>query len=360
MNAPESRIEGRQRVGKAPEVSRHGKTPENASTAFLAALAGLDPDTAEATRERAAICQFDGGMGRAEAERIALAGIVPEAVDPFYVLAALLDRFPLVGMAEDGRPLAAWGNPENFIRSRDELAATMRGEGDARGAGKGQRVRRFGFIPGSAGFIVIDVDRGHGDGIDGAESLAGIFAGRPVPRYFADLDAGSFPVFTRTPSGGFHLYFRYAGTKQYGPQSIAPGVEIVHFRHLITAPGSERGTRRYTLSGALDDAPAFPPVLEARCRLSADDRPAPAPRPVFTSKEERGRPSLDRIAQWAIDDGEHGGSRNRLAFEVARRARKHDYGREEVKGFLRHFGPIDGLPSREIDTATESAYRGKP
>lgn len=342
---------------------RPGEASQNAPMAFLAALSRLDDDTAAAIKERAACLEYDGGLPREDAERIALETATRAQDDPLSVLAGILERFPLIGMTDDGRPVAAWSNPETFIRNRDELAASMEGRGDARGAGKGQAIRRYGFIPGPGGLIALDIDRGHADGADGVSGLHSIYAGLPIPSDIAALDHGSFPVYTRTPKGGFHLFFRYSGSKKYGPQAIAPGVEVVHFRKLLTAPGSARPDGIYTLTGRLEDAPPFPGFLENLLKPDAESRPPVPPRPVFTTWEkDKGRPSLDLIAQWAIDDGGHAG-RNDLAHGIARRAFRGaytpPYSREEVKDFLRTHEQVRGLPEREIDSCVDSAFSYK-
>lgn len=328
------------------------EAPQNATAAFLAALAALPVDDAAEIAERAAILETEGGLSRQEAERVALGSRAPalEMLDYFR------RRFPLAMQTEDGATITKWGDPGNMIRTRAELESAMQGEGDARGAGRGQVVSRFAFVPASGGYIVLDLDRGHADGADGVAEIQRLLAGKPLVDTFRNLDA--FPAYTRTPKGGYHLFFRYAGSRQYGPQSIAPGVEVAHVRHLITAAGSERGGTRYTFHGNLDAAPPFPPALEAMLKPIAEYRPAPTPKPYFPKPGTHERMSLDRIAQYALDDGDHGGSRNRLCFEVARRARSKSYGAEEVKAFLRIFPNIAGLPDREIDSAVNSAFKG--
>jgi len=39
--------------------------------------------------------------------------------------------------------------------------------------------------------------------------------GFALPDYLQNIQAGSFPCYTKTPSGGFHLHFKYKATKLY-------------------------------------------------------------------------------------------------------------------------------------------------
>jgi hypothetical protein len=73
-----------------------------------------------------------------------------------------------------------------------------------------------------------------------------------MPRAFRDIAGGSFPWYVQTPSGGFHLYFRYSGD-ELKIRELAPGVEVKEWQ--ITAPGSEKETGPYVLHGELADAP---------------------------------------------------------------------------------------------------------
>lgn len=68
------------------------------------------------------------------------------------------------------------------------------------------------------GFVVIDVDRGHDDGIDGADTLREL-----------EKAMGKLPdtVEALTPNGGRHLFFKYPdGQNIRNKTAIAPGVDI--------------------------------------------------------------------------------------------------------------------------------------
>ena len=68
------------------------------------------------------------------------------------------------------------------------------------------------------GFVVIDVDRGHDDGIDGADTLREL-----------EQEMGALPdtVEALTPNGGRHLFFKYpSGQNIRNKTGIAPGIDI--------------------------------------------------------------------------------------------------------------------------------------
>lgn len=68
------------------------------------------------------------------------------------------------------------------------------------------------------GFVVIDVDRGHDDGIDGADTLREL-----------EQEMGALPdtVEALTPNGGRHLFFKYPnGQNIRNKTGIAPGIDI--------------------------------------------------------------------------------------------------------------------------------------
>ncbi len=63
------------------------------------------------------------------------------------------------------------------------------------------------------GLVVIDVDRGHADGVDGEETLKDL-----------EEKLGPLPhtVEALTPNGGRHLYFRYPSDRQIASRAALP------------------------------------------------------------------------------------------------------------------------------------------
>jgi len=113
--------------------------------------------------------------------------------------------------------------------------------------------RRFkAFIRGR--FLVLDVDRKPGKP-DGRGAFYKMFPRETLPAEFQNLPE-SFPCYTRTPSGGFHLYFKYEGP-ELKLRELVPGVEIKERQ--ITCPGSRRDDGgEYVLYGEPDKAPPLP------------------------------------------------------------------------------------------------------
>jgi hypothetical protein len=100
-------------------------------------------------------------------------------------------------------------------------------------------------------FLAVDIDRKPGKP-DGLETFYKIFPRETLPAELRGLP-DSFPCYVQTPSGGFHLYFRYEGP-ELKLRELAPGVEIKEWQ--ITAPGSRRENNgEYILHGELNNAP---------------------------------------------------------------------------------------------------------
>jgi len=197
--------------------------------------------------ERATILEFDGGMCRADAETRAFIEIISKK----YPVPQEKPRSAYQGFAAIKHTVSAGiGIKEFFAKSGDndptayttdpEKIATMWNEGQ----------RRFkAFIRGS--FLAVDIDRKPGKP-DGLEAFYRIFPRETLPAELQNLPE-SFPVYTATPSGGFHLFFKYIGP-ELKLRELASGVEIKEWQ--ITAPGSRReNTGEYILHGELNSAP---------------------------------------------------------------------------------------------------------
>jgi hypothetical protein len=102
-------------------------------------------------------------------------------------------------------------DPDAYTTNQQQIAA-MWNEGQ----------RRFkAFIRGR--FLVLDIDRKPGK-LDGLVTFYRIFPKQTLPTELQNLPQ-SFPCYTQTPSGGFHLYFKYEGP-ELKLRELAPGVEI--------------------------------------------------------------------------------------------------------------------------------------
>jgi hypothetical protein len=92
--------------------------------------------------------------------------------------------------------------------------------------------RRFkAFIRGR--FLALDIDRKPGKP-DGLEAFYRMFPRETLPAEHQNLP-DSFPCYVQTPSGGFHLYFRYEGP-EVKLRELADGIEIKEWQ--ITALGA--------------------------------------------------------------------------------------------------------------------------
>ena len=246
----------------------------------------------------------------------------------------------------DGKTRGSWKDPENFTSNLEDIRAYWN-----------QGIRRFQFHPIDCGLLCFDIDRKHGK--DGLLELYRVFntAGLAMPSYLIDVE--TFPAFTVTPSGGLHLYFRYAGESRYRSTEISPGLEAVHYNHLLTAPGSRKDTGEYVFYGDLREAPELPPVIGRFFTEYAD--PEKVSRPVWTyDRPTRGTLSLNDIAAVIDRQGEYspGASRNRYTYEIAKFAKKQGYRPEDTEAYIRERFEAADFPLTEIRRTIDSAFRG--
>ena len=262
-------------------------------------------------------------------------------------LAHFLDHgVAVIPTLPSGATVGSWKDPANFTTDRDVVTRHWT-------AG----IRRFQFLPEAAGFLCFDIDRKNGK--DGLLELYRIFntAELAMPSYLVDVE--TFPSLTVTPSGGLHLYFRYAGESRYRSTEIAPGLEAVHYNHLLTVPGSRKEEGEYQFYGDLRQAPELPPVMQQFLAERAE--PEKVSRPVWTyNQKTHGKLSLEEIAGVIDRQGQYSpeASRNRYSYEVAKYAKKQGYGPEELEAYLQERFEAEDFPLAEIRRTIESAFRG--
>jgi hypothetical protein len=348
----------------------------------------MTPEEREAWQERAGILEFESGMPKEEAERrateiilerrnksprepaetvkAATHGKAPENVPrPRYEgLAAireiLLAGANVIGAFSSGAFIAKGDDfHAAFTADTETVKALMEGRGDKQGRAKGSYIERFRFCPAPAGMLCLDIDRGHENERDGLAEFYSMFekAGTPraaLPSMLRDIEAGSFPVYTSTPRGGFHLFFRYQGP-EVKKGLLAPNVEIFHANAYLTAPGSRKDGKPYILHGSLAAAPDVPPIIGRRLPKSKAETPKKA---VFSfgHEKKKGIPDMDQIAAWAEQDKSYSG-KNELCHEIALRAARdgYNYNAEEVITFLQHYPHTSG--HSQIRDAVLSAFR---
>jgi hypothetical protein len=363
----------------------------------LASLPGLTPDEIETFSKRAGVYQYDAGLSHEEAERLAVkyviehrkkapqsaieahsrAGETPDiksqgkALEPsskphyrgLEGLQHMTDLgIKLIGAYESGamicRARVEGDYDAAFTGDIAEIKALMAGLGDTAGRAQGSKIELFRFIPGLYDFLCLDIDRGHSDGVDGLAELYNFFDSigktkENLPPVLRELPH-SFPCYVTTPSGGFHLYFKYRGPKSWGLFANVRGVEIKHMKPGLTAPGSRKPSGEYVLYGNLDAAPLLPAFIKNRLTLPKEERP-PGYIGPGREKKKYGTASWEKIKEWVDTDGAYAG-RNARAFAFAVKARTHGWEKADTLRALRIEPSIEGLPETEYISVVNSAY----
>jgi len=244
-----------------------------------------------------AIAAFIGGINKT-------ANIAPEKPRNIYQGSAAIKHTLAAGI-----PIKHF-----FAKSGDNDPCAYTNDSNTIAALWNEGQRRFkAFIRGR--FLAIDIDRKPGKP-DGLEIFYRLFPRNTLPAELQKLP-DSFPCYVQTPTGGFHLYFRYEGLELI-LRELAPGVEVKEWQ--ITCPGSRRENGEYVLHGELNNAPMLYGMLldaieatrqkkerekEERTKskprnLAAADRPMRFPAPRIT---------LDDLANEAASA--HGGNHDR-------------------------------------------------
>lgn len=113
---------------------------------------------------------------------------------------------------------------------------------------------RVGLLAGERnGVTVLDIDVKNGK--DGTAALTSLG--------FSDL-AGLSPVRVRTPSGGWHLFFRYDARLRNSVSKLGAGIDVKTEGGFVVAPGSFKDSGCYAVDGAAlgsVDLPGFPESL---------------------------------------------------------------------------------------------------
>jgi hypothetical protein len=204
----------------------------------------LTPEDLKWFTELAGKYEYDAGLNRADAETCALREILsrkyPAPEKPVYQGSAAIRKTLAAGI----------GIKEFFAKSKDNDPGSYTADIQEIAALWKEGRRRFkAFVRGR--FLAIDIDR-HPGKVDGLETFYKLWPPEILPAELQDILSGSFPCYVTTPSGGFHLYFRYDGP-EVKLRELAPGIEIKEWQ--ITAPGSRRENGEYVLHGELSGAP---------------------------------------------------------------------------------------------------------
>jgi hypothetical protein len=204
----------------------------------------LTPEERQHFTERTGILEYDAGLSRTGAEARALREIIiwkyPAPEKPVYQGSAAIRKTLATGI----------GIKEFFAKSKDNDPAVYTTDIQTVKVAWERGSRRFkAFVRGR--FLAIDIDR-HSGKPDGLETFYKLWPPKILPAELQDILNGSFPCYVTTPSGGFHLYFRYDGP-ELKLRELASGIEVKEWQ--ITVPGSRRENGEYILHGELADAP---------------------------------------------------------------------------------------------------------
>lgn len=188
-----------------------------------------------------------------------------------------------------------------------------------------RNITRFIFTPKEAGLLCIDIDRNHGDGVDGVNNFYSWLKKNDLESipYFKDIDGGTFPAYVKTPSGGIHLYFSCgADIKTFS--YIAPGVEIKYNGSNLTAGGSVKNNIIYSLHGELKDAPTIPaPLLLAFSKVLSKPAPIPKKNGYKYQARKKGEYTVSQLLDFARQDS-RGGNHN-IIFQMGTRLKRAGY-----------------------------------
>lgn len=217
-------------------------------------------------------------------------------------------------------------------------------------------IERFIFIPKEAGFLCFDLDRNHGDGVDGVNNFYSWLKENGLEQIplFKNLDGGSFPTYTTTASGGLHLYFKCTGElKTFA--TIAPGVEIKYNGLNITAGGSVKNGKAYSLHGELNKAPIIPaPLLLKLSKVLSKEPPKPTARNY--QAKEKGDFTSDQLLDFARQDSR--GGNHDIILQMAGRLKRAGYSEADTIAIIEATPEHQGRNNKQ-DTFTciKSVYR---
>ncbi|MDR1518613.1 MAG: bifunctional DNA primase/polymerase [Planctomycetota bacterium] len=309
--------------------------------------------------EVAARLEIDGGLSPAVADGFARCCSMPIPRRERAGLEALVycvrHGLALLPCRESGAAIAKWDTtPTPWTCDPQVVANLWNGKGDAAGRARGTPIQKFQFLPSEAGLLCLDIDRGHADGVDGLEQFYRLFGRSALPTSLRNIEIGSFPCFTTTPRGGFHVYFRYDGPP-LKPCVLCPGTEVKCGKLALTAPGSLKGGRPYTLYGSFGDIPPLPPFLAVRIAAKTAPRPLPSrPGRVQSWGRQGPRIGLNELAAEAV--AAMGGRHHDSQLNFASRARRCGFGLDEVLSFVAARPDMFGT-GRDTEATLISVYR---
>lgn len=181
------------------------------------------------------------------------------------------------------------------------------------------------------GFVVIDVDRGHDDGIDGADTLREL-----------EHKMGALPdtVEALTPNGGRHLFFKYPGGQNIrNTEGIAPGIDIrANGGYVVGVPSILANGKSYEWEAA-----SYPNEHE-----------------IAELPDAWRKWLIDACGRFTLPQETQQGNRNGTLFRYGASLRAQNYPPEKIRDLLTKYNrescrpPVD---DRELETVLSSVLR---
>ncbi|GHU93480.1 hypothetical protein FACS189479_04910 [Spirochaetia bacterium] len=223
------------------------------------------------------------------------------------------------------------------------------------------------------GWLVIDIDRKPGK-TDGVEIFYSIYNRSLLPTALQNLENGEpdFPCYTKSPSNGYHLFFKYAGEPMTGKHNIHETIEI---KTQQIRAGYKAGDLKnpYVLHGDLKNAPrlaAYKIIMDKIPGISPGQETAPAPQRAAADRPYRATPrpggtplnpfndSLDDVYKRTVEKrgAPKNEDRNRFCYDYSVRA--------GIKGYTDKYAIynfLEGTPAKTDDMmkAIESGLTSK-
>ena len=239
---------------------------------------------------------------------------------------------------------------DRYTKSTDQATAAISTETELKTAIE-NGVKLFAFLPCEKDYLCFDIDVGHANGIDGLQVFADYFKQKGIAYSFFNSGA----VYTETPSGGRHLYFKdWTDTEKYLTEPFE-NVEVRGRgnRKILTAAGSVKNEKLYRLHGTLKDAPDLPNMLIKHITPAPKKQAAPK-RTEYTPRNNGGY-QLAKLIDFALQDNA-GRGRNDTAYSIGFRVGK-QYDIESVIADCRGRAIFADFPESELRTAINSGMK---